>query len=87
MRRRYVVTEPLPKDLDYPEAHEFIAAYTQRYGEAPASTLDDHGGREAFNVIRHAIEKTVRSTRAPWRTTCTPPARPERVDRTDSRLR
>ncbi|MFH1144640.1 MAG: branched-chain amino acid ABC transporter substrate-binding protein, partial [Candidatus Eisenbacteria bacterium] len=53
----YVVTEPLPKDLDYPEAHEFIAAYTKRYGEAPASTWTIMAA-EAFNVIRHAIEKT-----------------------------
>lgn len=53
----YVVTEPLPKDLDYPEARKFIADYTARYGEAPASTWTLMAG-EAFNVIRHALQQT-----------------------------
>lgn len=53
----YVVTEPLPKDLDYPEARQFIADYTARYGEAPASSWSIMAA-EAFNVIRHAIGET-----------------------------
>jgi len=56
-RGTYVVTEPLPKDLDYPAAHRFVADYTARYGEAPASIWTLMAG-EAFNVIRHAIEQT-----------------------------
>ena len=53
----YVVTEPLPKDLDYPEAREFISAYATRYGEPPASTWTIMAA-EAFHVIRYAIEQT-----------------------------
>lgn len=53
----YIVTEPLPKDLDYPEARQFIAAYTARYGEPPASTWTIMAA-EAFNVIRYGIEQT-----------------------------
>lgn len=59
-RGTYVVTEPLPRDLDYPAARGFVADYTARYGEAPASVWTLMAG-EAFNVIRHAIEQT-RST-------------------------
>jgi len=53
----YVITEPLPKDLDYPEAHDFMAAYAARYGEPPASTWTIMAA-EAFHVIRTAIEQT-----------------------------
>ncbi|MBM3316319.1 MAG: branched-chain amino acid ABC transporter substrate-binding protein [Candidatus Eisenbacteria bacterium] len=56
-RGHYVVTEPLPKDLDYPEARRFIADYTARYGEAPASAWTIMAA-EAFHVIRHAMETT-----------------------------
>jgi branched-chain amino acid transport system substrate-binding protein len=56
-RGTYVVTEPLPKDLDYPAARKFVADYTARYGEAPASVWTLMAG-EAFNVIRRAIEQT-----------------------------
>ncbi len=59
-RGTYVVTEPLPKDLDYPAARKFVADYTARYGEAPASVWTIMAG-EAYNVIRYAIEQT-RST-------------------------
>jgi branched-chain amino acid transport system substrate-binding protein len=53
----YFVTEPLPKDLDYPEARKFIADYTARYGEAPASIWTLMAG-EAFGLIRRVIEST-----------------------------
>jgi branched-chain amino acid transport system substrate-binding protein len=56
----YVVTEPLPQDLDYPEAKRFIADYTARYGTPPGSTWTLMAG-EAFNVIRYALQQT-RST-------------------------
>jgi branched-chain amino acid transport system substrate-binding protein len=53
----YFVSEPLPKDLDYPQARTFIADYTARYGEAPASIWTLMAG-EAFAVIRRVIERT-----------------------------
>jgi branched-chain amino acid transport system substrate-binding protein len=53
----FVITEPLPKDLDYPEAQKFVSDYEARYGEVPASVWTIMAG-EAFNVIRHAIEET-----------------------------
>jgi branched-chain amino acid transport system substrate-binding protein len=56
-RGTYVITEPLPKDLDYPAARKFVEDYTARYGEAPASVWTLMAG-EAFNVIRYAIEQT-----------------------------
>ena len=56
----YVVTEPLPQDLDYPEARKLIADYTARYGSPPGSTWTLMAG-EAFNVIRYALV-TTRST-------------------------
>jgi branched-chain amino acid transport system substrate-binding protein len=53
----YFVSEPLPKDLDYPEAHKFIADYAARYREAPVSIWTLMAG-EAFGVIRRVIEST-----------------------------
>jgi len=53
----YVTTEPLPKDLDYPEAQKFVADYEAKYGEEPASVWTIMAG-EAFNVVRYAIEQT-----------------------------
>jgi branched-chain amino acid transport system substrate-binding protein len=53
----FITTEPLPKDLEYPEAVEFVEAFTEAYGEPPASVWWLLAG-EAFNVIAHAIEAT-----------------------------
>lgn len=53
----YVITEPLPKDLNYAEAKQFVADYKAKYGEEPASVWTIMAG-EAFNVIRYAIEQT-----------------------------
>lgn len=56
-RGMYVITEPLPKDLNYAEAKQFVADYKAKYGEEPASVWTIMAG-EAFNVIRYAIEQT-----------------------------
>lgn len=53
----YITTEPLPKDLNYPEAKQFVADYKAKYGEEPASVWTIMAG-EAFNVIRYAMEQT-----------------------------
>lgn len=53
----FITTEPLPQDLEYPEAVEFVEAFTEAYGEPPASVWWLLAA-EAFNVIAHAIEAT-----------------------------
>ena len=53
----YVTTEPLPKDLEYPEAQQFVADFEAAYGEPPASVWWQMAA-EAYNVIRYAIEET-----------------------------
>jgi len=53
----FVTTEPLPKDLNYPEAKKFVTDYIAKYGEEPASVWTIMAG-EAFNVIRIAMEQT-----------------------------
>ena len=53
----YVTTEPLPKDVDYPEARKFVADFEAKYGESPDSVWWMMAA-EAFNVLRYAIEET-----------------------------
>lgn len=53
----FVTTEPLPKDLEYAEAQQFVADYKAKYGEEPDSVWTIMAG-EAFNVIRIAMEQT-----------------------------
>lgn len=53
----YVTTEPLPKDVDYPEARQFVADFEAKYNEPPASVWWMMSA-EAFNVIRYAMEQT-----------------------------
>ncbi len=53
----YITTEPLPKDVDYPEARQFVADFEAEYGESPDSVWWMMAA-EAFNVIRYAIEET-----------------------------
>ena len=50
-------TEPLPIDLEYPEAKAFIADYKARYG-ADATSVWWVMAADAFRVIRAAIEAT-----------------------------
>jgi len=53
----YITTEPLPKDVDYPEARKFVSDFEAKYDEPPASVWWMMSA-EAFNVIRYAIEQT-----------------------------
>lgn len=53
----YITTEPLPKDLEYPEAQQFVSDFEEAYGEPPASVWWQMSA-EAFNVIRYAIQET-----------------------------
>jgi len=53
----YITTEPLPKDVDYPEARQFVADFEEAYDMSPDSVWWMMAA-EAFNVIRYAIEQT-----------------------------
>ncbi len=53
----FITTEPLPQDLEYPEAVEFVEAFTEAYGEPPASVWWLLAA-EAFNVIAYTIQET-----------------------------
>ncbi len=53
----YITTEPLPKDLEYPEAIQFVKDFEEAYGEPPSSVWWMLAA-EAFNVIAHAITET-----------------------------
>lgn len=53
----FITTEPLPQDLDYPEARQFVADFQAAYG-APPTSIWWQMAAEAFNVIAHAIETT-----------------------------
>ncbi len=52
-----VTTEPLPSDLPYPEAKQFLADFQAAYGEAPTSVWWVMAA-DAYNVIKYAIEQT-----------------------------
>lgn len=50
-------TEPLPGDLPYPEAKQFLADYKAKYNEDPASVFTVLAA-DAYRVIKYAIEQT-----------------------------
>jgi branched-chain amino acid transport system substrate-binding protein len=50
-------TEPLPKDVDTPEAKKFIADYQAKYGKEPTSVWTTMSA-DAFRVIKYAMEQT-----------------------------
>jgi branched-chain amino acid transport system substrate-binding protein len=50
-------TEPLPGDLDYPEAKQFLADYKAKYGSDPSSVWTVMAA-DAFRVIKNAVEQT-----------------------------
>jgi branched-chain amino acid transport system substrate-binding protein len=52
-----VTTEPLPNDLDYPEAKKFIADFKAKYGAAPDSVWTVMAA-DAFRVIEQAVKAT-----------------------------
>lgn len=52
-----VTTEPLPTDLDYPEAKKFNEDFKAKYGAYPESVWTVMAA-DAFRVIKYAIEQT-----------------------------
>jgi branched-chain amino acid transport system substrate-binding protein len=50
-------TEPLPQDLDSPEAKQFMADYKAKYNEDPP-TVWTVMAADAFRVIKNAMEQT-----------------------------
>ncbi len=53
----YMTNEPLPGDLPYKEAKEFLAAYKAKYGDIPSSPWPIYAA-DAVNIIAYAIDKT-----------------------------
>ncbi|HHO75036.1 MAG TPA: branched-chain amino acid ABC transporter substrate-binding protein [Deltaproteobacteria bacterium] len=53
----YMTNEPLPADLPYPEAKEFLDAYKARFGDIPSSPWPIYAA-DALNIIAYAIDKT-----------------------------
>ena len=53
----YMTNEPLPSDLPYPEAKEFLDAYRARFGEIPSSPWPIYAA-DALNIIAYAIDKS-----------------------------
>ena len=53
----YMTNEPLPGDLPYKEAKDFLAAYKAKYGDIPSSPWPIYAA-DAVNIIAYAIDKT-----------------------------
>ncbi|TEU10935.1 MAG: hypothetical protein E3J21_24755 [Anaerolineales bacterium] len=53
----YFTTEPLPKDIPYPEAQAFVEAYSAKYGE-DLTSIWWLMVADAFNVVAAAMEAT-----------------------------
>jgi len=53
----YMTNEPLPGDLPYPEAKEFLKAYKDKFGEIPSSPWPIYAA-DALNIIAYAVDKT-----------------------------
>jgi branched-chain amino acid transport system substrate-binding protein len=53
----YMTNEPLPADLPYPEAKEFLTAYKEKFGEIPSSPWPIYAA-DALNIIAYAVDKT-----------------------------
>lgn len=56
-RGTIITTEPIPSDLPYPEARQFIADYRARYGQEPGSIWALMAA-DAFRVLVEAIQKS-----------------------------
>ncbi|MEW6546066.1 MAG: branched-chain amino acid ABC transporter substrate-binding protein [Bacillota bacterium] len=56
-KRVIITTEPMPKDLPWPEARKFLEDYKARYGEYPRSVWAPFTA-DAFRVIVEAINRT-----------------------------
>jgi branched-chain amino acid transport system substrate-binding protein len=53
----YMTNEPLPGDLPYKEAKEFLAAYKAKFGDIPSSPWPIYAA-DAVNIIAYAVDKT-----------------------------
>ena len=53
----YMTNEPLPGDLPYPMAKEFLAAYKAKFGNIPSSPWPIYAA-DALNILAYAINKT-----------------------------
>jgi branched-chain amino acid transport system substrate-binding protein len=53
----YIITEPLPSDLDYPEAEKFMADFKAKYGE-DATSVWWVMAADAYRVIEEAMKQT-----------------------------
>lgn len=53
----FMTNEPLPADLPYPEAKEFLKAYKDKFGEIPSSPWPIYAA-DALNIIAYAVDKT-----------------------------
>jgi branched-chain amino acid transport system substrate-binding protein len=53
----YMTNEPLPGDLPYKEAKEFLTAYKAKYGEIPSSPWPIYAA-DAVNIIAYSVDKT-----------------------------
>ena len=53
----YMTNEPLPGDLPYKQAKEFLAAYKAKYGDIPSSPWPIYAA-DALNIIAYAVDKT-----------------------------
>jgi branched-chain amino acid transport system substrate-binding protein len=53
----FMTNEPLPADLPYPEAKEFLDAYKAKFGDIPSSPWPIYAA-DALNIIAYAIDKT-----------------------------
>ncbi|HOO89875.1 MAG TPA: branched-chain amino acid ABC transporter substrate-binding protein [Syntrophales bacterium] len=53
----YMTNEPLPGDLPYVEAKEFLSAYKTKFGEIPSSPWPIYAA-DAFSIIAYAIDKS-----------------------------
>lgn len=52
----FMTNEPLPQDLPYQAAKEFLAAYKNTYGEIPSSPWPVYAA-DALNIIAYAVDK------------------------------
>jgi len=53
----YMTNEPLPADLPYDKAKEFLKTYKDKYGEIPSSPWPIYAA-DALNIIAYAVDKT-----------------------------
>jgi branched-chain amino acid transport system substrate-binding protein len=53
----FMTNEPLPADLPFDEAREFLDAYQAKFGEIPSSPWPLYAA-DAFKIIAYAIDKT-----------------------------